>query len=123
MTARAVCVLSLGTILLAAGCSDGASKPVAGSVAPQPSDADGGGNVNILGFTFVPIPVRVSKGTTVRWFNQDEAVHSVLAADRTLFRSGLLEQGDDFTFVASAAGTFGYICGVHQYMTGEIVVS
>ena len=124
MTGNAALALSLGAVLLAASCSDGATKPTASSTAAsEPTDNQGDGNVNILNFTFAPKPVRVAKGTTVRWLNQDDAVHSVVASDRTLFVSGLMAQGDDFTFVAAAAGTISYICGVHQYMTGEIVVS
>lgn len=112
--------------LLVSACSDGASKPTSGaasSATTQDPPAMSDGSVNIVSFAFAPKTLRVAAGSTVRWFNQDDAIHSVVAADRKLFDSGVMKQGAEFEFEADSAGTISYICGVHQYMTGEIVVS
>lgn len=114
--------------LLLSACSDGADMPdsagtpaatgaaTAGSTAAQDSA------VSIKDFLFSPTPVRVSPGTTITWTNADSAVHSVVSTKKGVFGSESMEQDATFTFTPSEPGTIDYLCGIHNYMTGQIVV-
>ena len=79
------------------------------------------GEVEIVDFTFSPEAITVPVGTTVTWRNADEAIHSV--ADRALgIESEDLAQGGSFEHTYASAGTFPYVCGIHNYMEGTVVV-
>ena len=84
-------------------------------------DAGPPGEVEIVDFTFSPEQITVPVGTTVTWRNADEAIHSV--ADRALgIESEDLAQGGSFEHTYDEAGTFPYVCGIHNYMEGTVVV-
>ena len=78
--------------------------------------------VTIGNFTFGPQALTVKPGTTVTWLNGDDIPHTVVAADKTTFRSKPLESGDSFAFTFSKPGTYPYFCSIHPHMTGKIVV-
>ena len=78
--------------------------------------------VKIDNFAFDAQTVTVAPGTTVTWINDDDAPHTVVAADGSGFRSRTLDTGDQFSFTFMSAGTFGYFCSVHPHMTGKVVV-
>jgi plastocyanin len=72
---------------------------------------------------FTPATVSAKVGQKVRWEHQDAGVtHTVTALDRS-FRSGDLEEGDEFSHVFPKAGTFAYRCGIHPDMQGTVKVS
>ncbi|HVE99663.1 MAG TPA: cupredoxin domain-containing protein [Mycobacteriales bacterium] len=123
MRVHLVAALAVTAAALTA-CSDGADKPST-AAAPTRSAAAAAtpAPVEIVDFRFAPKSLRVAAGTAITWVNRDDAVHSVVAGDRTTFTSEIMNQGDEFSFTPDAAGTLAYICGVHQYMTGEIVVT
>lgn len=75
--------------------------------------------VEIIGFEFNPEIITVSKGTTVTWTNRDIAVHTVTG---TGFDSGNLQQGETFSYTFNEAGLFNYICTIHPYMKGKVIV-
>ena len=77
--------------------------------------------VSIIDFSFKAPALTVTKGTTVTWTNDDGVGHSVVAGDDT-FRSERLEKGDTFEFTFETDGEFAYICGIHPYMAGTVVV-
>jgi plastocyanin len=54
--------------------------------------------------------------------NRDRAPHT-LTASSDAFDSGELAQEQTFSFRAPAAGTYPYICDLHQYMTGTLTVA
>jgi len=86
------------------------------AVAPTTTD-----QVTIVDFAFDPEDVTVPVGATVRWTNQDAAPHSV--EDRTLdFESEELALGDGFERTYEDAGSYPYVCGIHNYMQGTITV-
>ena len=95
------------------------SAGTVGSTVAAPSTA---GTVSIKGFAFAPKSITVAKGTTVTWTNLDGSTHSVVATD-TSFVSNDLAKGATFQHTFDAAGTFPYICGIHNYMTGTITVT
>lgn len=93
------------------------SETTVASAAAATSDA-----VTVKDFAFNPKAVTVKAGTTVTWTNKDGFEHSVridsLDVDGDNF-------GTDATFTHQfdKAGTFPYICGVHNSMTGSVIVT
>jgi plastocyanin len=112
-----------GTVSCVAGPGDGMGDP----------DAT---DVEISGFTFRPGEVEIDAGTAVTFTNEDEADHSVWSAERVDGSPAwesvgadpearlpeVLHQGDASTCTFDAAGTYEYLCGVHNSMTGTVVV-
>ena len=79
--------------------------------------------VDIDNYTFTPGDLTVPVGTTVTWVNHDEIPHTVAAADTPRsFKSSGLDTDDKFSFTFAKPGTYTYLCTVHPYMTGKIVV-
>jgi len=77
--------------------------------------------VQIDQYAFLPQRVPVKAGTTVPWTNDDADSHTV-ASSSTFFKSKALDTGDKFSFTFTTPGTYDYICSVHPYMTGAVVV-
>jgi plastocyanin len=72
-------------------------------------------------YTFQPVTVRVRPGTTITWVNEDEAIHTVTAADQS-FDSGQVLLGETFTMTFTEPGTFDYVCTLHAGMKGVVLV-
>ena len=120
------------TVLAPAGCGSSTSTSAA-SATPGTSPAGGDATVAIEDFAFVPQTLTVPVGTTVTWTNNDSAAHTVTSADgmatdaatTDLFDSGLMGDGDTFTYTFDTAGTFYYLCTPHRTMASmhaEVVV-
>ena len=77
--------------------------------------------VQIDNYSFTPSTITVPLGATVTWTNHDETVHTVVAADKS-FKSGGLDTDDKFSFTFTKPGSYSYLCTVHPYMTGKIIV-
>jgi plastocyanin len=77
--------------------------------------------ISIHDFSFSPMSLTVSVGTTVRWKNLDGEPHTVRSLD-TSFRSDPLDQNDSFAFKFDQPGTYRYVCSIHPQMLGTIVV-
>ena len=56
------------------------------------------------------------------WSNEDEAVHTVTAADKS-WDSGRLPLGATFSQTFSQAGTYEFVCSIHAAMKGTITVT
>jgi len=74
-----------------------------------------------------PSVVNVNIGDTVTWSNDDTAAHTVTsgtAADGPdgNFDSSLFMAGTTFSWTADKAGTFPYVCMVHPWMEGAVIV-
>ena len=69
--------------------------------------------------SFTPASVKVAVGESVTFENEGAIAHTVTGDD---FDSGSLAPGDTFTFKASEAGTFSYVCTFHPGMQGTIEV-
>ena len=78
--------------------------------------------VKIDNFAFDAQTITVPPGATVTWINDDDAPHTVVAADGKSFRSRTLDTGETFSFTFASAGTWDYFCSVHPHMTGKVVV-
>ena len=71
---------------------------------------------------FSPMSVSVAPGSTVSVMNTDSVTHTLTATGGE-FNTGDINGGQTKTFKApSKAGTYNYICNIHQYMMGTIVV-
>ena len=78
--------------------------------------------VSIQDFSFNPGQITVAPGTTVTWTNQGPSPHTTTADDGS-WDSGLLQQGEDFSFTFDKPGTYTYHCSIHPDMTASVKVS
>jgi plastocyanin len=70
---------------------------------------------------YAPGTRRIQPGTWVTWSNDGYDAHNVTALDG-LFDSGDLNPSEGFSFYFAEAGTFAYVCTLHPWMTGRIIV-
>jgi plastocyanin len=120
----AVGLVVAGALLLSA-CDGGAASDGTGA-APTSSGASGAAkqanSITISNFMFAPMSASVAPGTTVRVTNKDSVDHT-LTATGGQFDTGDIGDGQTKTFTApTKPGTYHYICNIHQYMMGIIVV-
>lgn len=127
---------------LASASTPASEEPMGSmSMAPSPSasaeatgshDMDMGGSgetamAEIANFAFEPATLTVAAGTEVTFTNLDSAPHTVTAGTddepmTDVFDSGLLQQGESFTFVFDEAGEYMYFCDRHPPMQGMVTV-
>jgi amicyanin len=96
----------------------GMPMPQATTTAPPVA----GTAVTITNFAFTPANLTVKVGDTVTWTNKDEEPHNVVANDGS-FRSPGLDSNGTYSYTFTKAGSVDYICGIHQFMHGTVVVS
>lgn len=78
--------------------------------------------IMIKDMKFVPSQITISPGTTVTWFNQDNAAHKVVAYDR-LFYGQRLVHGDKYSFTFTQEGTHKYFdANFPKILRGTIIV-
>jgi plastocyanin len=77
--------------------------------------------VNIDNFAFAPATLTVTAGTTVTWKNEDDSPHRI-GDQKGTFKSAALDTDDTFSHTFAAPGEYPYICTIHPYMVGKIVV-
>ena len=77
--------------------------------------------VDIDNFKFAPATLTVTAGTTVVWKNEDDSPHRIGDKDGT-FKSAALDTDDTFSHTFATPGVYPYICTIHPYMVGKIVV-
>jgi len=96
--------------------------PAPSATDPQSPAPQGGTAVNISDFKFNPATLTVPVGTTVTWTNQDEEPHTVAAKDGS-FHSPGMDTHATYSFTFTTAGSYDYICSIHPFMTGTVVVT
>jgi plastocyanin len=107
---------SAAAVFLAA-CGSAASRPEAvRNSTGQASDQ----RVSITNFVYTPAEIFVKVGTTITFLNLDDSVHTATA--KGTFDTGNLTKGMSGTFTPTTAGRIDYICDIHQYMKGAVVV-
>jgi len=115
-------VLVLAGALLLAACSGGGGSGPSSASSSSGSAAKSTNSITISNFMFSPMRVSVAPGSTVSVTNKDSVTHT-LTATGGQFDTGGIGGGQTKTFRApSKAGTYSYICNIHQYMKGTIVV-
>jgi len=78
---------------------------------------------------FEPQTLKIGKGITVKWTNDDDSLHTVTSGTPessswgTKFDSGYLSSGKTYEHKFKSTGNFKYFCTLHPYMTAEIDVS
>jgi len=79
--------------------------------------------VKIDNFSFTPVNLTVTVGTTVTWTNRDDIPHTVVSTDDPkAFKSKVLDTDERFSFTFSKPGSYAYFCSVHPKMTGKVTV-
>jgi plastocyanin len=94
----------------------GAKTANSGTVSGEPA-------IQIQLFQFKPPSLTVKAGTRVTWRNEDTAVHSI--KDTSPLATPVspdLGKGATFSITYGEPGSYSYICGIHQYMTGSVTV-
>lgn len=121
-----ISILIIGGIIIIAARSNHAVQPHSGNVRSSQGE-QAKNQVYITDYTFSPEVLKVKKGTTVVWINQDTAAHTVESSDAQnssqLKASSLLEKGQRHSITFDTVGTFNYFCGPHPYMKGRVEVS
>ncbi len=91
------------------------------SPAQQGNPVTGVTQLNIQNFAYQPANMQVRVGTTVTWTNQDNVPHSVTFKNG-MKDSGLLSQGQSFSYTFNTPGSYQYFCTVHPYMIATVTV-
>ena len=119
-----VAVVLAGAILLAASGS-GEMRPASASGSSSSSSSTAAASsvhITISNFMFHAMSVNVKSGATVSVTNKDSATHT-LTATGGQFNTGDITQNQTKTFKAPMKpGTYSYICNIHQYMMGTVIV-
>ena len=134
-------VALLGLLLLPlAGCSSSSNSNSSSAGSGMPSAAASamsgasgaassaaaavtGSQIVIDNFKFAPAALTVSPGQKVTVVNKDSTTHTLTATTGKAFDTGDIASGASATFTAPAkAGTYPYICSIHQFMTGTLTV-
>lgn len=131
MKASALVAAVLSGVLLFGACggdSDDASTTDTSdtSAVPDSPETAGGGEaatsaIAIKDFKFAPETLKAKVGDEITVTNKDSATHTVTAKDKS-FDTGNLDEGAEKTITVAKAGTFEYVCSIHDYMTGTIEV-
>ncbi|MDJ0347269.1 cupredoxin domain-containing protein [Streptomyces sp. H10-C2] len=115
--AGAACAL---LALTACSSSSGGTPSTSASVS---NPAGGAAQIVIKDFLFSPASLTVAPGTVVTVKNEDNTAHTATATGSKAFDTGTIAGGKSTTFKAPAtAGTYDYICNIHQYMKGKLTV-
>jgi amicyanin len=117
---RRTAVLGLGVVLSVtlAGCG-GSGSGGSNSAGVSPSVA-AGPTVTIKDFKFSPATLNVKVGTTVTFVQEDSVPHNVTGG---ILQSPTLTTGQTYTATFTKAGTYPYICSIHPFMHGTVVVT
>jgi amicyanin len=98
------------------------AAPAATSSSTGPAAPVAGNAVTIDNFKFDPATLTVPVGSTVTWTNKDEEPHTIAAKDGS-FHSPTLDTKGTYSFTFANPGTYDYICSIHPFMTGTVVVT
>ncbi len=75
---------------------------------------------------FLPPFIHIKQGTTVTWINKDKVEHTVAFHNKKtptqVIESDVLKTGDKYSYTFNEEGIYDYICGIHPFMHGGIIV-
>src|ERR1700733_11237894 len=92
---QASLVLGIAVFAILGSVSVARPRP---TLAPPADDKNSGAaTVNIDNFSFGPAAVKIAAGTTVTWTNKDDVPHTVVADDKTTFKSKALDTDEQFS--------------------------
>jgi len=73
-------------------------------------------------YAFVPQKIMIRAGTTVTWTNRSNAFHTVTEAN-SKWTSAAFTTHKSYSHNFTKPGTYHYVCALHGYMTGIVVVT
>lgn len=116
-------VSGLIVVLVLASCGSSSGSPGAARAGAS-ADSGTADTIVITNFMFQPASLTVSPGALVHVRNEDSVTHTLTdKADPGLFNTGDIPPGQTRTFKApGTAGSYPYICAIHQFMSGTLVV-
>ena len=116
--------LTVVAIVGVAACSSSTSGPGASSASGgAQGPAVPANTIVIKNFAFSPTTLTVKPGTKVTVTNQDSTTHTVTAQPQPTFDTGNIDPGKTATFTApTEPGSYAYICSIHTFMKGTLVV-
>lgn len=79
--------------------------------------------VTIFDNGFTQANITIAVGTTVTWTNTGGRAHTVTSGDGSFGSDGVLASGATYAHTFDAAGSFGYICTIHNDMSGTVTVT
>lgn len=139
ITAAVVAVIAVAAIATAAmNKSDDSNTAMTNNMSMQDSmnmdqpliqkSQDGVQETNMVtykGFAVVQKTIKIKKGTTVTWTNEDNAKHDVTFAEDYpgLMSTELFGKGETKSIKFDTVGTYSYFCSPHPYMKGMIEVT
>jgi plastocyanin len=108
-------------LVLLVGCGGGAGSSAGGgggsTAAPTTPNT-----IVIKNFAYQPASLTVAPGTKITVINEDQAPHTVTGRDKG-FDTGTIDGGQRGEATApSSPGDYPYICTIHPYMTGTLIV-
>jgi len=125
-------LVAAGALVLAAcgGASGkaGAADNMAGMHMAAAGNATDGGAavatdaVHIKNLAFSPATITVKAGSAVVWTNDDAIEHDI-TFDGGAIASSVLNHNDTFSHTFPTAGTYHYICSIHPFMHGTVIVT
>ena len=98
-----------------------APGPTITAAAPAVRAVEGTGDPRTA-WRFDPQTVTVAAGATVKFTNSGAETHTVTADDGS-FDAGTVDPGQTVTLKFDHAGSFGYHCSLHPWMTGTVKVT
>jgi plastocyanin len=111
------------------GSGNGGATAPANSAASTPTQAAGSASsepvrISLKDIAFHPQNVAVHEGQDVRWTNDDDVAHTVVATSGAAFDSGTLDpdKGAFYETTMRNAGNVAYHCTIHPNMTGTIKI-
>ena len=87
-----------------------------------PAVPAGAVQVGIVNFKFTPDSLTIKVGTNVNWTNHDDIAHTVSFTGSGV-HSDVLARNGSFSHVFTAPGTYAYICSIHPFMHGTVIVT
>ena len=134
--ARFLILVPLAVGLAACGDTTPPADEATGAAITCTAEDGGSTTVAIQDFTFDPAETEIEAGESVTWTNGDDFPHSVWSEARTDGHRDWQSVGPDAkaslpealppdassTCTFPAAGTYSYICGIHNTMRGTVTV-
>jgi len=85
--------------------------------------ASGQATIVAIDFSFKPQNIKVTVGTKVTWTNNDSTTHQIVSKGDPFPGDGTIDPNESYSVTFDKPGTYDYFCGIHNSMTGSIVVS
>jgi plastocyanin len=121
-----LCLALIGAVLPLAACSSSGATTAGTTATKSSATASAAADtITISNFMFQPMSTTVAPGAKVSVTNKDSVTHTLTSTSTpAAFNTGDIAPGKTVTFTApSKAGSYAYICQIHQYMQGTLVVS